>query len=324
MQEKERTRRTRESLRMLALLALGLMPLTTLAQQRVLRINGDDVRKNADGVLALMSYAVVPDLTTSSLSITNAATGNPDLSMTQFAGGFTISQSTPLYLEGGIAASRYDPTFVASDGTESNRIPTKWNCLAGSLGVGWDFPIADELKFRPILNFALGRVSSDAAVAATLFAHRRDREIQFLDGGRLDAIGYGGSLMLDYEHYRPEHEIDVELRLTAVHLDSYGASADVVKGSADSQTLNLWSRYRAPTGLTMFDRPFRYVLEYAHSEFFGDQRGALGFVRLNSFGAGIEFDSSAYPVFITRTRFVLRYMVGDDVSGTSLGIAVSF
>jgi len=324
MPRQNRTRRHGRGATKLMLLALGLLPAMAGAQQRVLRVNGDDVRKHADGVLALMSYSVVPDLTTSSLSITNASTGNPNLSMTQFAGGFTISQSSPLYLEGGIAASRYDPTFVASDGTETDRIPTKWNCLAGSLGVGWDFPIAPELKFRPIANFALGRVSSDAAIAATVFGNRHDRDIQFLDGGRLDAIGYGASAMLDYEHYRPDYEVDVELRMTAIHLESYGGTADIVKGSADSQTLNLWSRYRAPTGLTIFERPFRYVLEFAHSEFFGDQRGALGFERLSSFGLGIEFDSSAYPVIITRTRFVMRYVVGDNVSGGSLGIAVSF
>jgi hypothetical protein len=35
----------------------------------------------------------------------------------------------------------------------------------------------------------------------------------FLDGGRLNAYGLGGSLMLDYEDYRPDEEIDIELTL---------------------------------------------------------------------------------------------------------------
>ena len=70
--------------------------------------------------------------------------------------------------------------------------------------------------------------------------------------------------------------------------------------------------------------PLRYVLEYSHSEYLGEQRGALGFDRLSTVGAGIEFDSSAYPVFITRTRVLIRQMFGDGVSGTALSLAVSF
>jgi hypothetical protein len=285
-----------------------------------------NVQRSANGVLALMSYSVVPDLTTSSLSISDASTGNPDISMSQVAGGFTLSDEFPLYMEGGAAFSRYDPTFVASDGEEQRRIPTKWNCVAGSVGLGWDFSIFDELKFRPIANFALGRVSSDLSVANAFIQFKlgTDRDIQFLEGGHLDAIGWGGAMMLDYEHYRAAYEIDVELRYSAVHLQSYGNTSEAVQGHADSQTANLWARWRAPTGLRILRRPFRYVLEFTHSEFFGDQRGVLGFTNLTSLGAGIEFDTSSYPVIATRLRFVGRYVFGDNVSGTSLGIAISF
>ena len=74
----------------------------------------------------------------------------------------------------------------------------------------------------------------------------------------------------------------------------------------------------------MLKRPLRYVLEYSHSEYIGDQRGALGFDRLSTVGAGVEFDSSAYEVFVTRTRLLLRHMYGNGVSGLALSLAVSF
>ena len=116
----------------------------------------------------------------------------------------------------------------------------------------------------------------------------------------------------------------MELRYSAIHLQSYGGTSEAVKGHADSQTANLWARWRAPTGLRILRRPFRYVLEFTHSEFYGDQRGVLGFTNLTSLGAGIEFDTSSYPVVATRLRFVGRYVFGNNVSGSSLGIAVSF
>jgi hypothetical protein len=43
--------------------------------------------------------------------------------MSQLAGGFTISKTTPVYLEGGIAYSRYDPTFILSNGRGSAARP---------------------------------------------------------------------------------------------------------------------------------------------------------------------------------------------------------
>jgi len=39
---------------------------------------------------------------------------------------------------------------------------------------------------------------------------------------------------------------------------------------------------------------------------------------------GLELDSSAHDVFITRTRLVGRYRVGNNVSGFAISLAVSF
>jgi hypothetical protein len=78
-------------------------------------VNGNIQKRAVDGVLAMMSYTVFPDVTTSTLSITQGSTGNPDFFMTQFGGGFTVHRSFPLYLEGNAAFTRYDPTFLADD-----------------------------------------------------------------------------------------------------------------------------------------------------------------------------------------------------------------
>ena len=137
-------------------------------------------------------------------------------------------------------------------------------------------------------------------------------------------IVMGGSIMLDYERHRPEGEIDAELRYTAIRLSSRSGTSQAVEGHADAQSLGFWSRYRAPTGLTVMDRPLRYVLEYAVTRFMGDLDGAIGFNVLNSFGVGLEVDSSQYDVFLKRTRLVARYVVGNHVSGWSIGLGMSF
>jgi hypothetical protein len=72
------------------------------------------------------------------------------------------------------------------------------------------------------------------------------------------------------------------------------------------------------------DKPVRYVLETAYSQYFGDSAGVLGFNNLTSLGVGLELDSSKYPVIITRTRAMVRYVFGRNVHGVAFGLAVSF
>ncbi len=311
---------------MVAALALGaafaLAPALALGQ--TFEPTGVNIEKAVNGVLGLMGFMLTPDVTTGSLSFSNEPTGNPDLAMTSLGGGFTMSKTFPLYLEGTAGFSRYDPTFIASNGQEERAIPVKWNAFSVTGGVGWDFPVAEELVLRPMFNFSFGHVESDASLAGRFVEAETGAELNFLQNGKLDAYGLGGSLVLDYERYRPENEIDVELRYTDIYLQSYGGTSTAVQGSADARSVNLWTRWRAPTGITMLERPLRYVLEYTHTTFLGDLDGALGFNHLNSVGAGLELDSSKYDIIVTRTRLVARYKFGENVRGWSVGFAISF
>jgi hypothetical protein len=285
-----------------------------------------NVQQRTNGVLSIMAYSVVPDLTSSSLSISNAQSGNPGVVLSQLNGGFTVRGPYPLYLEGAVAYSRYNPQFTATNGAEQQPVPTEWNSVSGTGGIGWDFPLtADrELVFRPIFNFSLGYVTSNLAVARFAVQKITGLVIDFLDDGSLSAWGLGGSVMLDWRHYRANYDLDVRLRYTNIYLQSFGGSSRAVQGSASAQAANLYARWRAPTGLWALDRPLRYVLELSHSQYLGSQAGVLGFNRLTSLGLGLELDTSARDAFVTRVRAVVRYVFGNNVSGVSLGIAANF
>jgi hypothetical protein len=303
--------------------ALVLCCLPAWAQPAARAIASVDLQRLANGVLGIMSYTVAPDVTTSSLSVQNAATANPGLTMTQFGGGFTWSKDTPLYLEGNAAYSRYDPTFVASDGTAQRPLPVKWNALSATGGIGWDFPLAPHWTLRPIFNFTLGYVTSDLNIAKWWLENNTDIDLEFLDNGKMNARGVGGSLMIDYEMFAPDADVDLELRYTNVKLRNSGDLSDRIKGSASAESASIWARRRVPTGWTAWDRPIRYVLEGAYTRFLGSQV-EVGVEHMASVGAGIEFDSSAYDIWATRWRGVVRYKFGPDISGWSLGLAVSF
>lgn len=290
-----------------------------LALGQAQRLVDADVQKRANGVLAMMGYMLTPDVTTGALAISSSTTGNPDFAMTNVGGGFT-SKGSPLYLEGTLGYGQYDPTFIASNGQVEASLAAKWDAYSATGGVGWDFPVAKDLVLRPIFNFSYGRVESNVSAGSQ---SETGAEVDFLHNGRLNAYGLGGSLMLDYQRYRPENEIDVELRYTNIYLQSFDSS-EAVQGSADAQSVSLWSRWRAPTGVRMLERPLRYVLEFAHTSFLGDLDGVLGFNHLSSFGVGFELDSSAHDIAVTRTRLMARYKIGQHVTGWSLGLAVSF
>jgi hypothetical protein len=286
------------------------------------QVTDADLQKRANAILTLMGFALVPDVTTGALSISDQSAGNPYFRQTSIAGGGRLKKDVPLYLEGTLAYGRYDPTFAVS-GAEAP-VSVQWRSLLGTGGVGWDFPVARELVLRPIFNFSLGRVESEASGPAPVTQAPNSRAaLDFLGNGRLNASGLGGSLMLDYERYRPENEVDLELRYTNIHLQSFDSS-QAVEGHANAQTFSLWSRYRAPSGFTALERPVRYVLEYAYTSFLADLRGVLGFEDVHSFGAGLELDSSARDAYVTRTRLLVRYKVGNNVTGWALGLGISF
>jgi hypothetical protein len=302
--------------------ACALTPALALGQDA--GVVGVDLQKLANAVLAVMGFTVTPDVTTGSLSIFNQETGNPHFKQGSVGGGFTVSKTHPLYLEGTAAYARYDPTFVLGTPQLEQAVQVNWESVSVSGGVGWDFPLATAgWTLRPIFNLSLGRVTSSGADGGGFLASRSGAESEFLSDGELNAFGLGGSVMLDYERYRPENEIDLELRYSNIYLQSYDSSV-AVEGHASAQSVSLWSRWRAPSGVNVFELPLRYVLEYAYTRFLGDLEGVMGFEDIHSFGIGLELDSSKHDIFVTRTRLVARYKVGNNVDGWAVGLAVSF
>jgi hypothetical protein len=306
----------------ICVMLLALVCLSTPAQSA--DVTGVNLKEAADAILTLMGFSLTPDVTTGSLAISNAPTDNPDIRMTTIGGGTTFSNESPLYLEGTAGVSQYDPVFLVTDGVQTREVSTKWRSYALTGGVGWDFPLTDTWTFRPVANISLGRVETDGSLVGFALEGLTGEDIEFLNGGKLKALGLGGALMLDYERYLADSEIDLELRYNNIYLQSIADSSAAVNGNTSAQSVSAWARLRRPTGMVMLNRPLRYVLEAARTAYLGDLRGVLGFDELNSIGIGLELDSTAHDIIVTRTRLVVRYQFGTNIEGTSIGLAVSF
>ena len=306
----------------ISLLAISCWALPALAADGAIDAR---LQERANAVVSLMTFNVIPDITSSNLDISGGSGQQAALTMSQLGGGATMSKEVPIYLEGNLGYSRYDPKFVISQGAESRLIPAKWNSLTATGGIGWDFTIAPNWVLRPIANFSLGTVASDIQIGNWYLNRKTGRGLDFLDNGQLNVYGLGGSLMLDYELFSDSQDIDAEFRYSFLHLQSTFGTSPSVRGEANAENIGIYLRRRAPLfEWTLLDRPLRYVLEGARTEYLGDQRGLLGFNALNSIGVGFELDSSKYQVLVTRTRLMYRFMFGNNTSGYAIGLAMSF
>jgi hypothetical protein len=291
------------------------------------------LRPKPGGVLGLMGYNVTPDGSTNALQLNRAtptgSEGSPTLILGQLGFGFTVSESVPIFLEGYIGYARYDPRAVF--GGESTRLlPVRWNNVTGTIGIGYDFRLTDQIYLRPILNFSLGYAASDVTLFGYWLDYRTGQDTAILTGAQATAYGIGGSLALAYYDFRPERDIDIELRYTQIELRTFGDTVPAARGSATAQTLGLWARYRWPMGVEVLGRQMRWVLDGSATSYLGDQRDALGFAWAVKFGGGIEFDTGrqefgALGLNLQRVRLIGRYFHGDNnATGWSFGIGVTF
>nr|WP_241496704.1 hypothetical protein [Aeromonas caviae] len=231
------------------------------------------MQQRANAVVSLMSYAVVPDITASNLDIGSGTNDTSALTITQLGGGATLSEDVPLYLEGTLGYSRYDPQFVSpmqrdphhshqmeqperhrrhrlDVGVHRDRLVAIWCCGPSPMSPWARWPA----------TFASGPPCSSTGRQESGLPRRR----------HLNVYGLGGSLMLDYELFSAAQDIDAELRYSYQHLQSFTGTAESVSGQADAENLGLYLRRRAPLWhWTLLDRPLRYVLEGARTEYLG-------------------------------------------------------
>ena len=310
--------------------------LDTAAAETAARIRqlGSTVRSRPGGVLGLMGYGVVPDGSANAVQVTRGSAGTEDadsvFSFSQFGFGFTVSEAFPLFLEIYGAYARYDPRYAFTGGEASRRIPTRWNNFTTTAGVGYDIRLTEYLYLRPTFNLAAGYAASDARLLAGFIERRTGADLPFLTDRHVNVWGIGGSLTLAYYDYRPERDIDVELRYTQILLQTFGDTLPAARGRSDASALGLWTRLRWPTGWEAFGRPIRWVLEGTATSYLGDQRDAIGFAWAVKVGGGIEFDIGRYEIGAlginaSRVRLIGRYFFGDKgVTGISTGLAISF
>ncbi len=306
-----------------AFAAIGLFRVDARAQEGII---GGGVERQATAALAILGITAVPNETASTLFLDGGGTDDDfDYQSGQIFGGFTISDDYPIFFEGLIGGARYTPTLGVEGDDGKASFPLKWSTVAATGGIGYDFEIAENLALRPIFNFSLGYVISDATLLGKFVEKNTDLDFGDLVSDGMVAGGLGGSLMLEYNLRSPDFDLDITLRSTAMEFIPIAGSGDIEASATAISTTN-WNRLRVPiSDWRVMGNPVRSVWEASFSHLPGDQGKALKTEWLAQLGAGIELDSTdTWVPLVTRTRLVARYAFGENLEGYSIGLAVSF
>ncbi len=229
----------------------------------------------------------------------------------------------PVYLEGYIGFTNYDPVFLLSGPGTNTNIQSYWTSLAATGGVGWQFELNKSWKIRPMVNFSIGRVQSDSSIAAQVISNILEEDLDFLSDGGITALGYGGSLVAEFNR-RWTSDFELDLRFRHTHIILEPMDTDLV-GQAEAISTVAWSRVRVPTGVQVFSQPTRWVGEASASYLPGDQGIVLDSKWLAQLGAGIELDLSRNDTaWIKEFRIMARVAKGDNIEGYSAGVAIKF
>ncbi|WP_425090722.1 autotransporter domain-containing protein [Tropicimonas sp. S265A] len=294
------------------------------AQPPEVNVLGSQVEEKASEALALFGLIAVPNDAASTISLDGTG-GTTDLLSVQTGGGFRVSEDFPLYLEGFAGYQRYDPIFVFSNGTDSANIRARWNAVALTGGVGWDFDITENFTIRPMAHLTFGRIVSDLELGALFVGNKLDRDVGFLVNGGLTAAGYGASLSGLYEKKTEAYEFELSGRFTHLQIETVGSSSDV-DASSDASVASFWTRYREPIrDWRAFGQPVRWVVDGSLGLYDGGPTVFPGIEWLAGIGAGLELDvSDTRLIWTTRARLMARYYFGQDYRGWGVGLGISF
>ena len=292
---------------------------TTEAQN----LDPDASEAAAAAALAVLSVAATPNETLSSLSFLSASGDARNLRYSQLRGGFKPLDNG-LYLEGLFAYQDYNPVLIFPEIGSDSELDVKWSSVAATVGVGWEFPMANDWYFRPAAHLSLGHVTTDAVFSNFPLFPSRSGGAGAVDGN-LNAFGVGASLSVFREKQFGRWEAEYRFRQT--FLEFYPINEPQAGDArADSNQTTLFSRYRYPLEkVKLLGRPSKLVLDGGVVLYHGDSARVLDTHWLATAGVGIEVDTTKIGLPVVEAgRIMLNGIVADSFSGFSIGFGIRF
>ncbi len=286
-------------------------------------VNPDASEAAARAALSVLSIAATPNETLSSFSFLDASGGTKSLRSTQLRGGYKPF-GNGLYLEGLVAYQKYNPVLFFPEIASGTELDVTWSSVAATVGIGWEFPLVNEWKIRPVGHASLGQVTADAILGDFPLLRSGSSSNELIDGN-LNAFGIGASLSIFREAQIGRWQAEYRIRQTFLEFDPIN-EPQAGNASASSNQTTLFSRHRYPLeDVKIFELPTQLVLDAGVVLYHGDSATVLDTDWLATAGIGLEIDTrlTGLPA-VEAGRIMLNGVVAEEFSGFSVGFGLRF
>ena len=289
----------------------------------VLGADPDASEAAARAALSVLSVAATPNETLSSFSFLRASGAETSFQSTQLRGG-TNPFDGGLYVEGLVAYQRYNPVLIFPDIAPDTELDVTWASVAGTLGVGWDFPLVNDWKIRPTGHLSLGHVSTDSFLVDLPILPSGVRAKQAVDGN-LDAVGVGASLGVFKEMAIGTWEAEYRFRQTFLKFYPLN-EPQAGDATASSNQTTLFSRHRYPLqNVRFFSLASKLVLDAGLVLYHGDGAAVLGTDWVATAGVGLEVETASLGLpAVSAGRVMLNGVLTEEFDGVSIGLGLRF
>jgi hypothetical protein len=282
-----------------------------------------------DQLLGLSGFAALPGISAATFD-TRAADGSDAdivrliLPLARQLGGPRLLGGLP-YLEGTLGYSRTTQSgLIDPGGALETRIDASMTTLSALAGAGLGFELLPGTVLRPIALLGYAHLDDD-----TDFSGRGTEALEpvlddILANFTADELLYGAALEVVRE--RPLGALNLSLNARYNHLwgTTLRASDEALDGSSDFGVLTAAATLDGPLPATTFGRELRWLAFATNSSFPGLSGDALGFDYFFELGGGLEIVDRAAAPGVEGLSLRASYILGDNVTGFSLGAHVEF
>ena len=245
-------------------------------REQTLREGGPD--RLGAGYAALINFAVNPDISAATYNIKVEGVRDPSISAYRLPLRYVFTLDNvdwrPL-VQANFAYLTQDAGFDIDTG---DSIDAKWRTYGGSLGIGAEIPLSNNLLLVPIVDAGLARIESDAdyhGVLSNVFLKPALDGLVF--NWDADAWVIGAALGVSYRRAWNSVDLDVQSSLTYNYIKSYDSSSDLIEFDSQMTTFDINVDAVVPTGKSIAAYPIALVGTVGYTSFLGPNRDELGF-----------------------------------------------
>ena len=314
-----------------ALLAAGICePARVAVAQGV-----DDLRDRArelvrgsglgDQLVGLSGFAALPGISAATFKVDPGDGPDTDIDRLilplspQFRGPRLLGGAP--YVEATLGYSRVEQSARIGDGSPGEtRLDQSLTTLSALGGLGLGFEPVKGITLRPLGLLGYAHTDDDADLDGPgASAHE-----PVLDGILLnftaDELLYGGAIEIEHERTVGGLELTISARYNHLWGTTLDASDEALEGDTD------FGIFTAATSLPIsaLGRELRWIAFVTHSRFPGLSGDALGFDYFFELGGGLELVDRGIVTGIEGVSLRASYILGDNVTGFSVGAQLEF